>query len=166
MGAEMGKIRTLLVCVVVLCISCVSTRISYYSNSTLSSSNKLYLALDRSATSIGAGGFGYTYNNGLTFFSALPETVRLGSIKNIEKLKSALTEKGYTLVNTEEEADVIMMWESSSHDDFSTVTLGFYDKKTNQLLFTCEGKYGLGWGFQDDLNNALTKALESVPIIN
>ena len=61
------------------------------------------------------------------------------------------------------DADYAVVIESTSNEDRSKVLIGFYDIATNQLLFVCEGKYGLGWDVQDDLNKALLKALEMVP---
>lgn len=149
----------------ILLVSCVSTNIEYYSNPT-QNANKVFIQLDQSTASVDVGGVGYTTTSGWTFVASSSETIKLGTIKNKELIKSALAEKGYMVVNTLDEADIVMIGESTSNGDYFLVTLGFYDKAKNQLMYVCEGKYGLGWGIQDDLNKAVLKALESIPPAN
>ena len=144
-----------------LIISCVSTNIEYYSTSNVNS-NKLFMQLDQSTSTVTTGGIGYTVY-GLSYLSTSSETVKLGTIKNTEMIKKVLTNKGYQIVNSADEADIIMIGESTSNSDYSKVILGFYNKNTTELMFSCEGKYGLEWGVEDDLKKAIKKALESVP---
>jgi len=147
----------------ILLVSCVSTNIEYYSNPT-QNANRVFIQLDQSTSSVDTSGVGYTTTSGWTFVASSSETIKLGTIKNRELIRSALEGKGYLVVNTLDEADIVMIGESTSGVDYSLVTLGFYDKTTNRLMFVCEGKYGLGWGIQDDFNKAVRKALESIPI--
>ena len=157
----MKKIFLLLTCMILL-VSCVSTNIEYIS-ATEVGDNKVFIQLDSGSNTISSGGYGYVSNSGWAYMSSSTETVKLGTIKNKETIKKALQEKGYEIVDSVEKADIVMVGESSSNEFLSTVTLGFYNKYTQQLLFICEGKYGLGWGIQDDVNHAVEKALETIP---
>lgn len=159
----MKKLLFLFLCVSLL-VSCVSTDIEYISTTKLNS-NKVFIQLDPSSSAISSGGVGYVSNSGWAYMSSSTETIKLGTIKNKEIIRKALQEKGYEVVNSFEDADIILVGESTSNEFLSTVTLGFYEKQSQQLLFVCEGKYGYGWGMQSDLNHAVSKALESVPSV-
>ena len=157
----MKKLSILLFAALLL-VSCISTNIEYYSGDTLNG-NKVFMQLDQSVSSVDSASVGYTTGYGLMFFGSSSETVKLGTIKNKETIKKALENKGYQVVDSIDEANIIMVGESSSNGDYSKAILGFYDKSTHELMFICEGKYGFGWNVQDDLNKAVKKALESVP---
>lgn len=160
----MKKILFALVLCVML-VSCASTSIEYYSTPVLAS-NKLYIQLDQSTNTVSTGGVLYTDRYyGVTYVPPTSETAKLSTIRNIERIKEVLQSKGYVVVSSIDEADIIMVGESKSTSGSSVVSLGFYEKKTNQLMFICEGEYGYGFGVQDDLDNAILKALESVPQI-
>ena len=160
----MKKIFLLLSCLFLL-VSCISTKIEYFSEIE-PNSNKVFIQLDQNTYAVNEGTVGYTTSSGLAFFGSDSETIKLGTIKNKELIKKALQEKGYEVVNSVDEADIIMVGESTSNSDYSKVSLGFYDKQSNQLLFICEGTFGIGFGIQSDLNNAVKKALESIPKVN
>lgn len=157
----MKKLLLTLFCLVLL-VSCVSTSIEYYATPK-TNSNKVYMQLDQSSNTVSTGGVGYMTNYGWTFMGSSTETVKLGTIKNREIIKNALISKGFEVVNSIDDADIVMIGENSTNEEYTVITLGFYEKQTNQLLYVCEGKYGLGWGLQDDLNKAVKKALESIP---
>lgn len=150
--------------VIILLVSCASTGIEYYGIPNINAS-KVFIKLDQTKTAVDAGGIGYITNYGFAYMGSLSETVQLGTIKNTEIIKKALEEKGYVVVNSIDNTDIVMIGESSSNADYSLVTLGFYDKQSNELIYVCEGKYGFGLGIQDDLNKAVKKAIESIPSI-
>lgn len=160
----MKKILLSILCCLLLA-SCVSTSIEYYSTPVLDS-NKIYIQLDQSTTTVSTGGALYTNSYGWTYVPPTSENAKLSTIRNLEKIKEILASKGYQVVSSIDEADIIMVGESKSDSGSSVVTLGFYAKKTNQLMFICEGEYGYGFGIQSDLDNAILKALESVPAIS
>ena len=156
------KKSLMLLLTVFFLVSCVSTNIEYYSNASLTG-NKVYLQIEQNTSAVETGGVGFTTGYGWSFMSSSSETIKLGTIKNKETIKSGLENKGYVVVNSIDESDIVLIGESTSNVEYSLVTLGFYNKESGTLLFTCEGKYGLGSGMQDDLNKAVKKALESVP---
>lgn len=158
----MKKISVLLV-IVVFIISCVSSNLELYSDMSRSG-NKVYIEIDRQPQNIGTYGVGFSIGNSL-LYSPSSETIVLGSVRNNQLITEELSSKGYIIVNNPNEADIIVLGESSSDSELSSVILAFYDAENGNLLMICEGKYGLGLGIQDDVNNALVKALEAVPEI-
>lgn len=61
------------------------------------------------------------------------ETLNLGSMKNKMILQQDLSEKGYWVVNKEDDADVIVIGEYFANSDYATVTLLFTDKVTGDI---------------------------------
>ena len=142
----------------VLLVSCISTNIKYYSD-VVDAGNRVFIRLEDTFTT-----FSNMYVNGSVQVKATSEIVKLATIKNDAEIRAGLEKKGYVVVNNIDDADIIMVGESSTNDDYSVVTLGFYDSKNNDLLFMCEGQYGVGlFSLQHDLDKAVKKALESVP---
>lgn len=157
----MKRIAIPVVLICLLFVSCVSSDLKRYSDDNLVSGN-VFIQIDQGSNTLSGIGYGYSVGN-MTFFSSASETIKLGTIENREIVREAFTEKGYSILDDVSKADYIVVIESSSNEDLSKVSIGFYEKSTNQLLFICEGKYGLGWGIQDDLNKALLQALDAIP---
>ena len=145
-------------------VSCVSSDLIMYSDAELTSGN-ITIQVDSSSSTVSGIGFGYPMGY-MTMYSTASETVKLGSIENNEVIKKAFKDKGYSIKTDIHDADYIVVIESYSDADASTVSIGFYEIASNQLLFVCKGTYGIGWGVQDDLNHALLKALEIIPPVN
>ena len=157
----MKKIILIISMLLILFVSCVSTTVEVYSDINMKGKT-IYLSIDKQTTSVTSGGIGVPVG-GMMLFSSSTETFMLGSIKNVQLIRQNLIDKGYDVVNNPDDADIILVGESDSSVDLSRVRLGFFDKDTGDLVMVCEGKYGLGWDMQDDLNKALKKALESIP---
>lgn len=157
----MRKILLLFLLLPVILGACVSTNLETYADVDMRSKN-IYVALDTQTTSVSDGAFGVPIGSMMAFFSS-SETVRLGTIRNEERVKRELSAKGYRVVGTREEADVVLVGENVSNADYTRVTLGFRDVHTGDLLILCEGTYGLGWSMQADVDHALGKAMESIP---
>ena len=158
----MKKLIVPLFLICLLLVSCVSSDLRVYS-STKISSGKVFIQVDPSSSTVSGIGYGYSVGY-MTFYSSAPETIKLGTIENNEIIKTSFIEKGYTIMTDAKDADYVVVIESTSNENRSKVSIGFYDIATSQLLFVCEGKYGLGWGIQDDLNKALLKALDMIPV--
>ena len=157
------SIFLVLLVICLLLVSCVSSDLRKYSDKELTS-GKIIIQIDPSSSSMSGVGYGYSVGN-MVFYSGSSETIKLGTIENREIVKNYFTQRGYTIVDNINDADYVVVIESSSNEDLAKVSIGFYEVSTNQLLFVCEGRYGLGWGFQDDLNKALLKALDAVPSV-
>ena len=157
------SIFLVLLAICLLLASCVSSDLKKYSDKDLIS-GKILIQIDPSSSSMSGLGYGYSVGS-MVFYSGSSETIKLGTIENREIVKKNFTQRGYTIVDNINDADYVVVIESSSNEDLAKVSIGFYEVSTNQLLFVCEGKYGLGWGFQDDLNKALLKALDAVPYV-
>ena len=156
--------RIIVPIVLILClllVSCVSSDLIRYSDKGLTTGN-IIIEIDQNSYSLSGIGYGYSIGSS-TLYASSTETIKLGTIENKEIVKNSFISKGYNIVNNTRDADYAVVIESTSNEDLAIVSIGFYEISTNQLLFVCEGKYGLGWGFQDDLNNALIKALDAVP---
>lgn len=152
----------LLVCF--LFVSCVSSDFKKLSDKDIIP-GKIIIQIDQSSNSMSGVGIGYSVGS-VTWYTSTSETIKLGTIENKEIVKSSFIEKGYTIVEDVNEADYFVVIESTSNEDLAKVSIGFYEVPTYQLLLICEGRYGVGWGYQDDLNKALLKALDAVPSMN
>lgn len=157
----MKRIVIPIVLICCLLVSCISSNLIRYSDEKLVS-GKVFIQVDPSSSAV--SGIGYGYNvGGMVYYAGTTETIKLGTIENKEIIKNSFISKGYSIMNEIQEADYLVVIESISNEDLSKVSIGFYELATSQLLFICEGTYGLGWGVQDDLNKALRQALDALP---
>ncbi|MBO4388583.1 MAG: hypothetical protein IK091_01970 [Spirochaetales bacterium] len=162
----MKRILIPIVLICLLLVSCVSSepKLKKYSDKDLIS-GKIVIQIDQDPKTVSLSGYGYMFG-GFSLYSGTSETVKLGNIENKEAIRKTFVDKGYTILEDINESDYAVVIESTSNEDFSTVSIGFFEISSNQLLFICEGKYGSGWNVQDDLNQALLKALDAVPSLN
>lgn len=142
-------------------ISCVSAKSTTYSVIP-PEFEKVFIVLDTNKTTISGGGYLSYANNSMTYVPNYSSDALLNTVKNKVLIQTSLQEKGYKVVNDASQADIILMGGYETNEFFTDVILAFYNKDTNDLLFTAEGRYGLGLDIQMDVNGALKKALEQV----
>ena len=142
--------------------SCVSSKFTNYVAIPQEYEN-IFIILDSNKTTLTSGGYLSYSNNSMTYIpSSLNEAV-LDTVKNKVNIQTDLTSKGYKVVDKIDDADILLIGGYTTNELYTDVILAFYDKSTNALLFTSEGRYGLGIDTQSDVNHALKKALEQVP---
>ena len=160
----MKKFKFLLVVIFVALIfsACVSAKATNYTNVPEEYTN-VFVSLDSNKTTLTSGGYLSYTNNSLTYIPSSSSDAVLDTVNNKVAVQTNLNSKGYKIVNNIDDADMLMLGGYSTNELYTDVILAFYDKLSNELLFTAEGRYGLGFGIQDDVNHALRKALEQVP---
>jgi len=142
--------------------SCVSSKSSNYAIIPQEYEN-IFISLDSNKTTLTSGGYLSYANNSMTYIPSSSSEAVLDTIKNRITIQTELNYKGYKVVNNIDDADILMLGGYTTNEFYTDVILAFYNKSTNELLFTSEGRYGLGFGIQSDLNHALKKALEQIP---
>lgn len=143
-------------------LSCVSSKSSNYAVMPQEYEN-IFMILDSNKTTLTSGGYLSYANNSMTYIPSSSSEAVLDTVKNKITIQTELNCKGYKVVSNIDDADILMLGGYTTNEFYTDVILAFYDKSTNELLFTSEGRYGLGFGIQSDLNHALKKALEQIP---
>ena len=142
--------------------SCISAKTTNYAD-VPEDYTSVCIILDSNKTTISSGGYMSYSNNTMTYIPSSSEDAVLNTVKNKVLMQTTLQEKGYKVLNNENEADMLILGGYETNELYTDVILAFYDRKTNDLLFTAEGRFGLGLDIQMDVNGALKKALEQVP---
>ena len=160
----MKKFKFLLIVIFVALIfsACVSAKATNYTNVPEEYAN-VFVSLDSNKTTLTSGGYLSYTNNSLTYIPSSSSDAVLDTVNNKVAVQTNLNSKGYKIVNNIDDADMLMLGGYSTNELYTDVILAFYDKLSNEFLFTAEGRYGLGFGIQDDVNHALRKALKQVP---
>ena len=96
-------------------------------------------------------------------YKVSPIMPREFTIENRNIAIKILTQRGYKVVSNIKEADIVLLGGYSSNEIRSKVSLAFLDAYTEELLFTTEGMYGMGWDINGDVRGALKNALNSIP---
>ena len=123
----------------------------------------VYICFDSSQTIIGRGPSFSSGNGYFSYNSGWSHSTTLDTIENRNIAIKILTQRGYKVVSNIKEADIVLLGGYSSNEIRSKVSLAFLDAYTEELLFTTEGMYGMGWDINGDVRGALKNALNSIP---
>ena len=120
----------------------------------------IYICFDSSQTIIGRGPSFSSGNGYFSYNSGWSHSTTLDTIENRNIAIKILTQRGYKVVSNIKEADIVLLGGYSSNEIRSKVSLAFLDAYTEELLFTTEGMYGMGWDINGDVRGALKNALK------
>lgn len=148
--------------IVLLTSSCVSAKATTYSDIP-DDYKSVYIILDSSKTTVASEGYFYYSYDTFSYIPGYSSDAMLDTVKNRVLIQTTLEGKGYIIVSNIDDADMILMGGYTTNELYTDVILAFYDKESNKVLFTSEGRYGIGLDLQGDVNGAVKKALESVP---
>ena len=121
----------------------------------------VFVVLDSSKTTINSTGF-FTSGSG-TYFYNYGDSFVLDSLNNRNIVIKDLTKKGYKYTSDLEKADIVLLAGYTSNEFRSKVSISLLDSKTEELLFTTSGMYGMGLGIDSDITHALKNALKGIP---
>ena len=119
------------------------------------------VVLDSTKTTVNTGGF-FSSGNASYFYSATDSST-LDTIGNRNIVIKALTEKGYKYTSDAEKADIILLAGNESNEVRTVVSISLLDAKSEELLFTTSGMYGMGMDLGGDIRGALKNALKGIP---
>jgi len=123
-----------------------------------SNKSSIYLEFDNAQLTIGSQGVVI----GDMIFSGT-DSSSLNTLDNRRIAKNFLTEKGYTVTQKLENADMILYGGCESSDIRSVVTLVLVDSETEEEYFVVTGSYGMGMDLKGDIKGALKRALKNIP---
>jgi len=151
---EMKKLTGLFLLCLILA-GCTSTKLISH-DAIPDEKNTIYLAFDDyQATNVGGFMMGYV-------FIPYTETGSFNTLTNRMKAKEILCAKGYSITTKVENADLIL-YAGCESDLVTEVTILIVDAITEKEYVITKGTYGMGWDLNDDIENALINALESIP---
>ncbi|MBR2281575.1 MAG: hypothetical protein IJ863_03015 [Spirochaetales bacterium] len=158
--------KYLLLFTLVLCLlltSCMTGDLTYYSDYK-PQSNKVYVQVNpdsnvfiSESVTIEAGDF--------LFEIPSFDKVEVDDSKTLETITQSLVSKGYDIMPSLKEADLLAVVRSYSSIESSFVYIAFFDASTAKLLFVAEAEYGNKLTVEANVETALNMALDVVPEI-
>ena len=149
--------------IALLFVSCTSASFEEI-NGIPSEYQTIFVCLDSSKTTIDSSGF-FTSGSGTYFYSGT-DSASLDTIGNRNIVIKALVAKGYKYTSDIEKADMILLAGNETSEIRTIVSISLLDAKSEDLLYTTSGMYGMGWGIDSDVRNALKNALKGIPARN
>ena len=155
----MRKIFLALICALLL-VGCTSASFEVI-NGIPEEYETVFVVLDSSKTTINSTGF-FTSGGG-TYFYDYGDSSYLDTVNNRNIVIKTLTQKGYKYTNNIEKADIVLLAGNESNEIRTVVSISLLDAKTEELLYTTSGMYGMGMDLSGDMRGALKNALKGIP---